>query len=160
MKTENKYPKVSDVFEVVKNTAPSSWVVSYEYPDDIGVKHPTLTNDNFILLGDVNGYFAWNDSVGTGDQLENIYEVTEIASTFWEQVSKIYPDLFINLGKKPLDLTTAIIDYETGELDEEGFIELFQHLVDTGLAWKLQGHYGRVAIALIEDGRITKGENS
>ena len=58
------------------------------------------------------------------------------------------------------DLTSAIIDYETGEIDEAGFIELFQYLVDTGLAWQLQGHYGRTAVALIEDGKITKGEKS
>ena len=53
----------------------------------------------------------------------------------------------------------AIIAYETGELDEEKMIELFQHLVDTNLAWQLQGHYGRTATALIEAGvvRIKRG---
>jgi len=52
------------------------------------------------------------------------------------------------------DLTERIIAYETGELSHEGFIELFQYLVDSGLAWSLQGHYGRTAQILIADNVI------
>lgn len=52
------------------------------------------------------------------------------------------------------DRTSAIIAYETGELDGDGILKLFQNLVDTGLAWQLQGHYGRTAQALIEEGLI------
>ena len=64
-----------------------------------------------------------------------------------------------NKMSKTLNLTSQIIAFETGELDHDGIIELFQHLVDTGLAWSLQGHYGRTAAALIEAGLVTKGEN-
>ena len=53
-----------------------------------------------------------------------------------------------------LNLTGQIIQYEQGELDEEETIELFQRLVETGLAWQLQGHYGRTAAALIEAGLV------
>lgn len=56
---------------------------------------------------------------------------------------------------KPYDSLSAIIAYEQGELDQEDTIELFQHLVDSGLAWQLQGHYGRTARNLIDSGYIT-----
>lgn len=58
------------------------------------------------------------------------------------------------------DLTGAysqidrIIAYEQGELDEDETIELFAALVETGVAWQLQGSYGRTAMALIEAGLI------
>lgn len=53
-----------------------------------------------------------------------------------------------------MDTVSAIMAFESGDLDEEGIIALFQDLVDTGLAWKLQGSYGRTARALIERGYI------
>lgn len=57
----------------------------------------------------------------------------------------------------PLDLTDKIIAFECGELDEEEQIDLFQGLVDTGLAWELQGNYGRTANYLIDKGLIDGG---
>jgi hypothetical protein len=48
-----------------------------------------------------------------------------------------------------------IIAYENGELNKSEVIELFQTLVSTGLAWSLQGSYGRTARALIEAGLVT-----
>lgn len=38
---------------------------------------------------------------------------------------------------------------------EEEVLAAWQHLVDTGLAWKLQGFFGRTARHLIEQGLIT-----
>ena len=52
------------------------------------------------------------------------------------------------------ELTQQIIDYEQGNLDESETIELFQQLVDSGLAWNLQGHYGRFAYELLQAGHI------
>lgn len=45
-----------------------------------------------------------------------------------------------------------IMDYEAGEMDFERAVEFFQGLIDSGAAWTLQGHYGRTAMSLIEQG--------
>jgi len=36
--------------------------------------------------------------------------------------------------------------------DESKIIEAWQHLIDTNLAWQLQGSFGRMAKSLIEQG--------
>ena len=43
--------------------------------------------------------------------------------------------------------------------DREEVLAAWQHLVDTGLAWSLQGWFGRMATNLIKQGLITQGEN-
>lgn len=54
-----------------------------------------------------------------------------------------------------MDVLDKVIAYENGELGETETVALFQDLVDSGLAWTLQGHYGRTAHALIEAGLVT-----
>jgi len=49
-------------------------------------------------------------------------------------------------------IVTDIIRYENEELEYDEFIQLFQDLIDSGLAWSLQGHYGRTAMSLIDEG--------
>jgi hypothetical protein len=49
----------------------------------------------------------------------------------------------------------TLMRYENGELEFDEEIELFQQLVDSGLAWKLQGFYGRTAQRLLDQGFIT-----
>lgn len=51
-------------------------------------------------------------------------------------------------------LPQQLIAYENGELDDTETLELFTELVRTGLAWELQGHYGRTAAWLIEEGLV------
>jgi len=57
------------------------------------------------------------------------------------------------------EMINNLIRYESEGLDDDELIEFFQHLVDTGLAWSLQGHYGRTAAALIEEGYIHAKDN-
>jgi hypothetical protein len=38
---------------------------------------------------------------------------------------------------------------------EDQILEAWQHLIDTGLVWQLQGTYGRTAAQLIERGLVT-----
>jgi hypothetical protein len=60
---------------------------------------------------------------------------------------------------KAFDQLGFIMAYENGELDDEQVIEGFQHLIDNGLAWSLQGSYGRAAKSLIEAGHCTDTHN-
>ena len=51
------------------------------------------------------------------------------------------------------DLIDLIIRYETSSMDTaDEIISFFQRIIDTGLVWSLQAHYGRTAKALIEQG--------
>lgn len=54
-----------------------------------------------------------------------------------------------------VELTERVLSFEDGSLDEDETIELFQALIDNGMAWTLQGVYGRTAKRLIEAGLCT-----
>jgi hypothetical protein len=49
---------------------------------------------------------------------------------------------------------TEMMAWENGELDEAGEDKLFQKLIDSGLAWTLQGMYGRRAAQLLRERRV------
>jgi hypothetical protein len=55
------------------------------------------------------------------------------------------------------DTLEFIMQYEDGSLTEEETIAGFQHLINTGLAWQLQGSYGRIAAHLIGAGLCHDG---
>ena len=56
--------------------------------------------------------------------------------------------------KSQFDTIGQIIAYESGELDQDGVIELFRHLIDTGMINDLQGHYGRTAAQIQKAGYL------
>lgn len=44
--------------------------------------------------------------------------------------------------------------YEDGNMSHASTLDLFQRLVDSGMAWTLQGSYGREAQRLLDSGAI------
>jgi len=54
------------------------------------------------------------------------------------------------------DYNAVMIAEGVIEADNDRQIEAWQHLVDTGLAWSLQGWFGRTAMDLIEQGIIER----
>jgi hypothetical protein len=58
-----------------------------------------------------------------------------------------------------MNYVDQIIAFEQGELDENQIVELFAHLVRTGRAWTLQGAYGRMATALMNQGYLDEEGN-
>ena len=51
-----------------------------------------------------------------------------------------------------------IMRWEQGEMNKVETIKFFQGLIDSGMAWRLQGCYGRMAMALIEGGYCKKAK--
>lgn len=49
-----------------------------------------------------------------------------------------------------------IIAHEQGTLSDKDTLRLYSHLIKTGRAWQLQGHYGRTAHSLIEAGWLNR----
>lgn len=53
------------------------------------------------------------------------------------------------------DISIDLISYEAGELNPRETVELFALLVKSGMAYTLQGSYGRTANVLIHNGYLT-----
>ena len=57
-----------------------------------------------------------------------------------------------------MQLVDQLIAYEEGQITEDEEIALFQHLIDTGTCWQLEGYYHRMGATLIEAGLIKPAE--
>ena len=55
-----------------------------------------------------------------------------------------------------MNIVNLIIAFESGELTTEEQIKLFARLIKSGMAWTLQGSYGRTASYLIDAGVIDR----
>ncbi len=53
-----------------------------------------------------------------------------------------------------MDLVDKIMTNEAGGLNDSQVVELYQELHDTGILWELQGHYGRRASLMLQEGII------
>lgn len=70
-------------------------------------------------------------------------------AAYCAQISDDAPNI-----EHPADLIDRIIAFEDGTMEQDDVVDLFQELVDGGLAWQLQGAYGRMAHQLIELGYV------
>lgn len=74
-----------------------------------------------------------------------------------EHNKKIVEDMVKKyVGHKKFDLVGSLMAHEDGSLDEKGTRQLFRYLSRTGLASKLQGHYGRTLEAMHNSGFIKR----
>ena len=53
-------------------------------------------------------------------------------------------------------LTDMIMNFEERQSTVEEVLELFSVLIQTGMAWSLQGSYGRTARHLIDQGSLSE----
>ena len=74
--------------------------------------------------------------------MNDVRNNTELRSALVARGAPVMPDV------------TLLMAFEQGELDEDEVIDLFQELVNTGYAWRLQGFYGRIAMNLIQAGLV------
>lgn len=58
------------------------------------------------------------------------------------------------VATKKLSLYAATMLAEEGDDSDPRYYEAWQLLVDTGMAWRLQGWFGRTAVDLINAGLI------
>ena len=61
--------------------------------------------------------------------------------------------------KRTKDFIDQMMEYESGQLSDPETLELFSAIVKDGLIYSLQGHYGRTANSLIQDGWLDNKGN-
>jgi len=58
-----------------------------------------------------------------------------------------------------MNIVDFIIAAENGDLDDDAIIEGLQAMIDDGTVWKLQGSWGRAAVACIRNGDCSDTHN-
>lgn len=54
------------------------------------------------------------------------------------------------------DMVDKIMAYEQGEMSAVETVDFFAELIQLGVCWGLQGHYGRTATRLIDAGYVSR----
>ena len=85
----------------------------------------------------------------------NVEQVFMLMRTLVRKQTEEVFDIYLDMNSD-IRMINEIIAYESGELNDTKMLELFSELVKNGQAWSLQGHYGRTAAALIQDGFLTR----
>jgi hypothetical protein len=57
------------------------------------------------------------------------------------------------------DLIDQMMEYESGELSDQETLNMYSEIIQHGMQYSLQGHYGRTASALIQDGWLDNNGN-
>jgi hypothetical protein len=60
------------------------------------------------------------------------------------------------MGKMMPDVG-EVLAYEEGGLDAESTARMMQNMINSGMAWRMQGSYGRACMDMIESGRCLLG---
>jgi hypothetical protein len=61
--------------------------------------------------------------------------------------------------KRAKDFLDQMMEYESGELNDQETLDMFSSIIKKGWTYSLQGHYGRTASALIQDGWLDNDGN-
>jgi hypothetical protein len=76
----------------------------------------------------------------------------QIDKMIMHEQGELSDDDTVALFQELMDQIDKMIAYEQGELSDDDTVVLFQELIDSGLVWRLQGSYGRMAATLLEHG--------
>jgi hypothetical protein len=60
----------------------------------------------------------------------------------------------ITIERKAVGIAEGFEEAPEGVDDTEALRVAWQHLIDTGMCWRLQGWFGRTAMSLIEQGFV------
>lgn len=120
----------------------------------------------YLVLGNEPGVIAADYSMGKIEGVDELEAVTQAHYNKWENRKQPKTTRAKKYGtpatpapkmpEAPFDVTGQIIAFESGELDQDAVVELFQHLLDTGMVHQLQGSYGRTCQQLMEAGLVVR----
>jgi hypothetical protein len=86
-----------------------------------------------------------------GYKSDYIIDNNNYADNGYKDLNQVPTD---KIKMKLYDAIEIIEDIDDGVYSEDKYLEAWQLLVDTGVAWTLQGSYGRKAHELIQNGLI------